>query len=228
MTTHRSHIKQLERIDNELAALRDQQMRIGARIATLEAMRKTGLLEIASEIVSGLDLSHVPVSRLIERLTMLNEVHHDDDDSVMVEEDVNRERDDDIKAFVKISRNTTAEKRAVLEANGLCWNGRAGGWSGSVSAVQLAKLHIVFKSRVTARPMIDVGESPAISHESTASHACADEAQDAPQGEPDPPGTRIDQGEPVEQAVVMPAMTALFRGLPRRPQADLPESDNPE
>jgi hypothetical protein len=190
-------------------------------------MRKTGLLEIASEIIEALDLSHVPVSRLIDRLTMLNEVHHADDDSAATEEDVNHERDDNIKTFVKISRNTTAEKRAVLEANGLRWNGRAGGWSGSVSAAQLAKLHVVFKNRVTPPSMTDTGDSRALSEKSDAGPPSADEEQDAAQGEPDALETRTDQSEPVEQPVVMPVMSTLYRGLPRRPPANLPEPDNP-
>jgi hypothetical protein len=226
-TPHRSLIKQLERIDNELAALRDQHGRISARIATLETTRKTGLLKIASEIVSGLDLSQVPVSRLIDRLATLNEVHHDDDDSVTTEEDVNRQRDDSIKTFVKLSRNTTAEKRALLEGSGLHWNGRAAGWSGSVGSAELARLHLVFKNRVTP-PMTDAGESPAFSQESDAEPLCADEAQDAAQGEPDALETRTDKSEPVEQTVVMPTMTTLFRGLPlRRPPANLREPENP-
>lgn len=226
-TPHRNRIKQLERIDVELAVLRDQSARIKARIVALEAARRTGILEVASETVGRLDLSQVPVSQLLARLMMLNEVEHDDDDSAATEEAVDRQRDDNIKTFFKLSRNTTAEKRAILEASGLHWNGRAAGWTGSVGSAELARLHLVFKNRVTPQPMIDAGDPPAPSHESAADPLRVDEGQDAVQ--PYALETRTTrEGEPVEQGVVRPAMTTLFRGLPlRRPPARPPEPESP-
>ncbi len=55
---HRSRVRELERTDAELAALRDKRARIEVKIASLEAMRKTGLLEVVSEIVGGQPQHH--------------------------------------------------------------------------------------------------------------------------------------------------------------------------
>jgi len=223
--THRNHIKKLERIDSELAALRDEHARICVRIAELETTRRTGIAAFASEIVSGLDLSRVSVSQLMDRLATLNDVRHADDDSAATEGDVNHARGD-VNVFVRISRNASVEKRALLDAHGLRWNGRTGGWSGSVSATQLAKLHLVFKSKVTARPMPGADEPSAISQESAVSPVCAG---DTGQHEPDATQTMRDRADQVEQSPVRPVMTTtLFRGLPvRRPPASLPDPESP-
>ena len=209
---HHNPIKQLERIDIELAALREQRTGIEARIATLKAERKAGVLEIASQTLSRLDLSQVSVPQLLARLESLNDVDHDEDDTATTADPV---RGDCIKAFVKLSRNTTKENRALLESSSLRWNGRAAGWTGSIGSAELARLHLVFKDRVTPQPMIDAGVPPAPSQESAANPIHADETQGPAQAEPDMRETRTDEVEPTAQALV-PVMTTLLRGLPMR------------
>lgn len=226
----RTRIKELERIDVELAALRDQRARIDARIASLEARRKAGLLEVVNEIVSGLDLSQVPVTRVLARLTTLDKVQRDGDDNAATEEDVDRRQrgEENIKTLVKLSRNTATAKRAILEGSGLRWNGRAAGWSGTVGSAELARLRLVFKERVTMPPTIDPGETPLLPQESDADALCVDEVPIATQSEPDAQEARIDEGGPAEQAVTAPVVTTFFRGLPvRRPLPSLKEPESP-
>jgi hypothetical protein len=223
---HRNRIKEIERIDSELATLGGQYERIGVRIADLKATRSKAVAAFATELVSDLDFSRVSVPELIDCLTRLNDDRHAGDDSAATEDDVNRKRGD-FKVHVKLSSNASVKNRAILEASGLGWNGRAAGWTGSVGSAELAKLHLVFKNRVTPGPQLEVGEPPTTSHESAPRHVYVDEAQAAVQDQPDAPETRRDEGEQADQSPVRPVMTP-FRGLPvRRLPVSLPEPESP-
>src|SRR5260370_26903690 len=225
---HRSRVRELERTAAELAALRDKRARIEVKIASMEAMRKTGLVEVVSESVGGLDLSQVPVEQVLARLTALDEVQPDGDDTALTEEDVDLPEagnEEYVETFAKISRNTTIGKRAILERSGLHWNGRAGGWAGTVGNAALARLRLVFKERVTTPAMIDAGAPPLLPGESGAALLRAAEAPDTAPGEPDAGECRTDEGKPAEQVALK---TTLFRGLPApRPPPSLNEPANP-
>jgi hypothetical protein len=173
-TTHRTRIKQLERADAELAALRDQRARIDARIASLESTRKKDLVAFAADILNGMDLARVSASTICARLTSLHDAVVRNDEGHIATVDANAAYDK-VEAFVKISRNASEDKRKLLENAGLHWHGRDGGWTGAVGSASLAQLRDVFGDKVEKPPSPPVGESPLPAQESAVVPAHIDE-----------------------------------------------------
>ncbi|SPP93283.1 hypothetical protein [Bradyrhizobium vignae] len=52
------------------------------------------------------------------------------------------------EVFVKISRNVSADNRAIIDDAGLGWNGKLGGWKGRVDSTAIEKLQNHFVDRV--------------------------------------------------------------------------------
>ncbi|OSI64707.1 MULTISPECIES: hypothetical protein [Bradyrhizobium] len=215
-TTHRARIKQLEHIDAELAALRDQRARMDARIAILESTRRADLLELASEILAGVDLLQMPVSAICAYLTALDGAvpRSDGADLATTKENAGDEK---IATFIKISRNVGKRKRALLEQAGLHWHGRDGGWTGFVGSAALTQLRDVFGDKVE-KPRLVAPEAPSSSaQESAAVPSCADE-------EPNKADSQLNVGIAEctggDETTFAPLHRIMhFRGFPRRPQA---------
>jgi flagellar biosynthesis chaperone FliJ len=207
---HRTRIKQLEGADAELAALRDQRARIDARIASLESTRKAYLLEFASEIINGLNLSQVPISAIFAHLSALDRavvVRSDGGDTTTAEENADDEK---VETFIKITRNTAVRKRVILERCGLHWHGRDAGWTGVVGSAALTQLRDVFGDRVEKPPLIAPGEFPLSAQESVVAPLHTDEEPDSAEGERNVDA--VDSETP-------PTSTTFFRGFPPRRQA---------
>ncbi|WP_369725617.1 hypothetical protein AB8Z38_13385 [Bradyrhizobium sp. LLZ17] len=220
-TTRRTRIKDVERADAELAALRDQRARIDARIEALESTRKADLLKLASDILHGLDLSHVPVLTIIARLSALDGVAESSEgvDTARVEEV------EKVETFIRFTRNAGSRKRALLERCGLHWHGRDAGWTGVVGSATLAQLRDVFGDKVEKPPLIAPGGASLCAQESDASPLCADEEHDGGASEVDAEVAGTANGDETTDAAG-PVLTKAFRGFPpRRPAPQ--EADKP-
>lgn len=215
-TTHRARIKQLERADAELAALRDQRAQIDARITSLESTRKEDLIALATDILIGMDLAQVSASTICTRLTALHDAvdRSVGDHTAEVEEVADEEK---VETFIKITRNTAVRKRVILQQCGLHWHGRDAGWTGVVGAVTLAKLREVFGDRVEKPPLIEPREPRLSAQESDAAPLCADEEPDGGESEADAGVVEIANRDVTIDATA-PVPTTFFRGFPpRRP-----------
>lgn len=133
-----------------------------------------------------------------------------------------------VEAFIRLSRNASAENRAALEIAGLHWNGRAGGWTGHVTSAASQQLRRVFGKRVIKPAAADPGgpdeRNSTTDQEAVASCLDADVEAAAPL-EPAAEQDLTKSSEPVEQLPVPAAgsvRTTLppIRGFPtRRPGA---------
>jgi len=173
-TTPRTLIKDVERADAELAALRDQRARIDARIEALESTRKADILKVATGILSGLDLSHLPALTVVARLSaLLGAADSSDGADTSTAEEVHK-----IETFIRFTRNAGSRKRALLERCGLRWHGRHAGWTGVVGSAALAQLRDVFGNKVEKPPFMAHEGGSLSAQESDAAPVCVDEEHD--------------------------------------------------
>jgi hypothetical protein len=107
--------------------------------AVLEGVRAIGQAAGANSVISA----QATLSSSDEPEALLPEACGSKADG---EEDSARDGHD---VFVKISRNTSADNRRVLEGRGLRWNGKLGGWKGNVNGATLEILEKKFDDRLT-------------------------------------------------------------------------------
>jgi hypothetical protein len=110
-----------------------------------------------------------------------------------------------VHVVVKISRNAAAEKKRVLEDDGMRWSGKAGHWHGQVSEATAERLRKTFAERVTVQSAVT--KPPSRGHGS----AVADR-DDVAIGV----GITATAGEPI-QAPTEPARPAVASGTAAPP-----------
>ncbi|WMT76976.1 hypothetical protein [Bradyrhizobium sp. Ash2021] len=132
--------REIEHAQAKIALLCQEQARIGQEISHLVATNKAKMMELVGATVERWDLSQVPVQALLSSLSKLSQdVVHDRPNLADVA---------NIQTFVRFGRNASASNRQRLEAAGLHWNGREGGWVGKVTETELAVLRHAFGARV--------------------------------------------------------------------------------
>ncbi|MCA1526504.1 hypothetical protein [Bradyrhizobium yuanmingense] len=121
--------------------------------------------------------------------------------------------------IVRLTRNTSAVNRVMLENAGVRWNGRSGVWSGRVTPSALERLRDVFPDRVE----LSAAKTSAASLLDQANAQAVDgEAEEAPVALPEaPPVAVIDV--PAEAETVR-AETPVALAQPSAPATRLPTS----
>lgn len=138
-----SLVRDIEQNQARIVALRNDQARIDEEINTLMMANKANVMTLVGNAVERLDFGSVAVDDLLSLIAKMAKTVGDCSASVTPPLTPGT-----IQVFVRLSRNASASNRKALDAAGLRWNGRSGGWTGPVSAVQLAALREVFGKRV--------------------------------------------------------------------------------
>lgn len=138
-----SLVRDIEQNQARIAALRNDQVRIGKEIEELMLANKANIMTLVGNAVERLDFGSVAIDDLLLLISKMTESVGVRSASV-----ASCISPGTIQAFVRLSRNASVSNRKVLDSAGLRWNGRSGGWTGLVSAAQLAELRQVFGLRV--------------------------------------------------------------------------------
>jgi hypothetical protein len=159
-------VREIELIQAKIALLRREQARIEGEVSDLVATNKAKMMELVGATVERWDLSQVPVQALVSSLSKWSEdVVHDRPSLAGAA---------NIEAFVRFGRNASASNRQRLEAPGLHWNGRDGGWVGKVTEAQLELLRHAFGARVEKPELVRAEENPGVSLEDAQDALSAD------------------------------------------------------
>lgn len=150
----RNPVKVLEASELVLARLRADRTRLDAEIASLEERHEADVQQFVLEAVKRLNLTQVPAASLLAGLEQLAQGARVD--RPMFEPGntsanagtSDAPRQDLAAAFVRLTRNTSADNREILAREGMRWNGRSAGWSGRVSREALQRLRDAFPGRV--------------------------------------------------------------------------------
>ncbi len=150
MKRHTGLVREIELIQAKIALLRREQARIDGEISNLIATHNAKMMVLVEATVERWDLSQVRVQTLVSSLSKVSEAVVNDGPSSTATAN--------IQAFVRFGRNASASNRERLEAAGLHWNGREGGWVGKTTEAQLADLHRTFGARVEKPKLVRAGE----------------------------------------------------------------------
>ena len=139
-------VREIEHNQARIAALRNEQARISAHIEELTLANRASVMTLLGNAVERLDVGSVAIGDLLSLVAKLTETGVNDSASA-----VSSIEPGTIQTFVRLSRNSSVANRKALDAAGLRWNGRSGGWTGLVSSVQLVELRDTFGDRVQTR-----------------------------------------------------------------------------
>ncbi|HEV2159325.1 hypothetical protein [Bradyrhizobium sp.] len=145
-------MKELETSEVVLARLREERALLDARIAQLEERRQADVLQLIVDTATRFNLAQLPAASIVAGLELLAQ-------SACVDRpvldpggtDANSSDDPQeelVPVIVRLTRNTSAVNRVMLENAGVRWNGRAAGWSGRVTPDALRHLREIFPGRV--------------------------------------------------------------------------------
>jgi hypothetical protein len=154
----RTLVRDIEQNQARIAALRSDQVRIGEEIETLTQANKANVMTLIGNAVERLDFGSLATNDVLLLISKITESVGDR--SAYAASSV---APGTIQTFVRLSRNASVSNRKTLDAAGLRWNGRSGGWTGTVSDAQLVELRQVFGKRVEKPEEGDEGvdlESP--------------------------------------------------------------------
>ena len=130
-------MKELETSEVVLARLREERALLDAKIAQLEERRQADVLQLIVDSATRFNLAQLPAASIVAGLELLAQ-------SACVDRpvldpggtDANSSDDPQeelVPVIVRLTRNTSAVNRVMLENAGVRWNGRAAGWSGRVT-----------------------------------------------------------------------------------------------
>lgn len=142
-------VRDIEKNQTRIAALRNDQARIGEEIETLIKANKSNVMKLVGNAVEHLDFGSLAIIDFLSLITKLAETVGDRSASVAP---------GTIQTVVRLSRNASVSNREALDTAGLCWNGRRERWTGLVSAAQLTELRQVFGKRVEKPEEGDEGQ----------------------------------------------------------------------
>jgi len=145
-------MKELETSEVVLARLREERALLDAKIAQLEERRQADVLQLIVDTATRVNLAQLPAASIVAGLELLAQ-------SACVDRpvldpggtDANSSDDPQeelVPVIVRLTRNTSAVNRVMLENAGVRWNGRAAGWSGRVTPDALRHLREIFPGRV--------------------------------------------------------------------------------
>ncbi|MBR0784804.1 hypothetical protein [Bradyrhizobium iriomotense] len=231
-------MKELETSEVVLARLREERALLDAKIAQLEERRQADVLQLIVDTATRFNLAQLPAASIVAGLELLAQ-------SACVDRPVldpggtDADSSDDpqeelVPVIVRLTRNTSAVNREMLENAGVRWNGRARGWTGRVTPDALRHLNEIFPGRVEG----PARKSSAAQQDDKAGPAL--EAEGSPITSPDPPlanveaeavakteGGALNETAAEEGAIApaQPAVSAATRlltpqyrpALPRRP-----------
>lgn len=231
----RTPIKELEMSEAALARLRDERTRLDAEIAKLELRREADALQLVMATMKRLNLAQLPAASILAALEQLaqsaNVDRPVDPGGTIVNSDDPRE--DLVPVIVRLTRNTSVANLDTLARERLCWNGRAGGWSGRVTFAALERLRDVFPGRIETPsnakssaavskdeangPAVEAEATPIASFDAPLVNVEAEASAVAPAEEPDDAEAAVPPTQPAVPAATR-LMTSPFRVLPpRRP-----------
>jgi hypothetical protein len=144
--------RELEVTDANLARLREKSARLIAEIAALEETREVQALEMLKEA----GVARLPLA-VLEKLAAEAREAGERQASVSCADDAGER----VETFVRLTANASMANRKALREAGLCWNGKAGGWTGRVTGAALAGLSERFGDRVGAPVPSHSGAAPA-------------------------------------------------------------------
>ncbi|MEY9358684.1 hypothetical protein ABH994_001405 [Bradyrhizobium yuanmingense] len=209
-------MKELQNTQATLARLRVQRTEIDAEISRLEAVQEAQVTQVVIEKVKALGIAGLPIAQV---LAGLDKIIEGMPQVSPASKDGYSECDEhaDIATFVRLSRNASPANRHALESAGLHWNGRAGGWTGLITATALGRLRTEFGARVEKPELANAGESSAGAQRGDVDSLSSTEAERLMT----PSETAMEQGgslgsDPAAH-VISPALhTSPFQRLPLR------------
>lgn len=230
-------IKELEASEVALGRLRADRARIDAQIAALQQRREADVQQLVLDTTKRLNLAHLPAASIVAGLEQLAR-------SACVDRPVpdpggtganssDDPQDELAPVIVRLTCNTSAVNRVMLENAGVRWNGRARGWTGRVTPDALRHLSEVFPGRVEgparkssatqpddkAGPALEA-EGPITSPDPSPANVEAEavaRTQDGASNEAAAKEGAIAPAQPAVSAATR-LMTPQYRpGLPRRP-----------
>jgi len=184
--------KELENSGAKLVALQRQQDELASEISRMKQEHDLGVERMIIDIVRRRGIANLPVSEIVATLDRLagftgeslsdvrsEEVTGPRNDAIASDGQQDATPESGVETFVKISSNASADNRRVLEAAGLRWNGKQGGFVGRTDVAALEKLREAFGARVLKPVQVGLSE-----HVTADKHApaTAAEVQEAPSG----------------------------------------------
>jgi hypothetical protein len=148
-------VRDIEQNQVRIAALRNDKVRIDTEIEALTMANKTHVMTLVGNAVERLDFGSIAIDDLLSLISKMTETVGNHNASEPTSIDVGT-----IQTFVRLSRNASVSNRRALDAAGLRWNGRSGGWTGLVSSAQFAELRRVFGERVEKHGESGEGHDP--------------------------------------------------------------------
>jgi hypothetical protein len=143
-----SEIRKLEAEGARILKRRQRHDARGCQMAEAEKGYQQTIETVILSTMRETGLTRLPLSELLENIVALGQTagvsdvgegaskniggQHPQSGGSEPEADVDRGEN---QAFVKLSSNTSAANREMLEKSGLHWNGRLGGWKGNVSPI---------------------------------------------------------------------------------------------
>lgn len=130
-----------------------------AEIPRLEAVQEAQVTQVVIEKAKALGIVGLPA----QVLAGLDKISESMPQVSPASKDGYSECDEqaDITTVVRLSRNASPANRHARESAGLHWNGRAGGWTGLITATALGRLRTDFGARVEKPELANAGESSA-------------------------------------------------------------------
>lgn len=230
-------VRELETSEVALARLREERALLDAKIMQLEERRQADVLQLIVDTATRFNLAQLPAASIVAGLELLAQSacvdHPVPDPGRTNANSSNDAKEELVQVIVRLTCNTSAVNRAMLENAGVRWNGRAPGWTGRVTREALQRLHEAFPERVeepklksseatpneTVGRMVEADASPITSPDTPLASAEAEvaQAEDRASAETAAGETAVPTTEPVVSAasrLLRPAYRSL---VPRRP-----------
>ena len=146
--------REIESIQAKIAERRRDRARIDDEISHLMAINRAKMMALVGATVERWDLGEMPVQTLMLSLSKVTEDALYKPTSLAVAATV--------QVFVRFGRNASASNLAKLEAAGLHWNGREGGWVGIVAEAQISDLRQTFGGRLEKPDSVRAEDDPGV------------------------------------------------------------------
>jgi len=204
----RRQIKKFEKGANKAARLKEAAAQLLKRAGDIQAAQKPAFDAIILKSAYAAGLDRLPLGVVISGFAALHGTSTAEFipnvsgvDAASVAEPVERERGADVQAgeanidlIVKISRNTTPKRFALLDEY-LVWNGKEGRWTGKVTLLVLRQFEELFEAHrlIYSLPASGFAENGASNTNASVTELLADDSK-GPAELPIADGKQVDKG----------------------------------